>query len=57
MDNNVLSSFMRKKARVGLEDGFIFGESGSGFMRMNIACPRYILKEALIRIETAVDRL
>jgi cysteine-S-conjugate beta-lyase len=57
MDNNGLSNFMRKKARVGLEDGFIFGESGSGFMRMNIACPRYILKEALIRIETAVSVL
>jgi cysteine-S-conjugate beta-lyase len=56
MDNNVLRSFMREEARVGLEDGFIFGESGGGFMRMNIACPKYILKEALIRIETAVNR-
>jgi cysteine-S-conjugate beta-lyase len=57
MDNNVLRSFMRKNAKVGLEDGFIFGESGSGFMRMNIACPRYILSEALKRIEKAVDQL
>jgi len=57
MDNNVLRSFMRENAKVGLEDGFIFGESGSGFMRMNIACPRYILSEALKRIENAVNRL
>ena len=57
MDNNVLRSFMRENAEVGLEDGFIFGESGSGFMRMNIACPRYILSEALKRIENAVNRL
>ena len=57
MDNNVLRSFMRENAKVGLEDGFIFGESGSGFMRMNIACPRYILSEALKRIEKAVNQL
>ena len=57
MDNKNLSNFMKKNAKVGLEDGFIFGESGSGFMRMNIACPRSILNEALIRIEDAVNRL
>jgi len=57
MDNQTLSKFMKRKAKVGLEDGFIFGESGSGFMRMNIACPRPILKEALERIENAINKL
>jgi cystathionine beta-lyase len=57
MDKLVLRSFMRDKARVGLEDGFIFGDAGSGFMRMNIACPRSILFEALSRIEVAVNSL
>lgn len=57
MDKLALSSFMRDKAKVGLEDGFIFGEAGSGFVRMNITCPRSILKEALGRIEAAVNRL
>lgn len=57
MDKLALSSFMRDEAKVGLEDGFIFGEAGSGFVRMNIACPRSILEEALRRIETAVNRL
>jgi cysteine-S-conjugate beta-lyase len=57
LDNVTLSNFMKKEARVGLEDGFIFGESGSGFMRMNIACPRSILNEALKRIEKAVNGL
>ena len=55
MDNQTLSNFMKREAKVGLEDGFIFGESGSGFMRMNIACPRPILTEALKRIEHAVN--
>lgn len=57
MDKLALSSFMQDKARVGLEDGFIFGEAGSGFVRMNIACPRSILEEALGRIERAVNEL
>ena len=55
MDNLALRSFMRDNAKVGLEDGFIFGEAGSGFVRMNIACPRSILEEALRRIESAVN--
>jgi cystathionine beta-lyase len=57
MDKLVLSDFMKEKAKVGLEDGFIFGEAGAGFMRMNIACPKIILEEALKRIESAVDSL
>ncbi|OGO19612.1 MAG: cystathionine beta-lyase [Chloroflexi bacterium RBG_16_50_9] len=57
MDGMALRNFMREKARVGLDDGFLFGASGAGFQRMNIACPRTILMEALRRIETAVNSL
>jgi cysteine-S-conjugate beta-lyase len=57
MDTAGLRSFMRNKARVGLDDGFLFGIGGAGFQRMNIACPRSILEEALARIETAVNTL
>jgi cystathionine beta-lyase len=47
---------MRKKARVGLDDGYIFGSGGSGFQRINIACPRSTLEEGLGRIEAAVAK-
>ena len=57
MENQALSTFMIERAKVGLEDGFIFGQSGGGFMRMNIACPRSLLIEALTRIENAVKIL
>jgi len=57
LDHMALRDFMRKKAKVGLDDGFLFGAGGSGFQRMNIACPRAILKEALGRIETACNSL
>ena len=55
MDDTELRNFMREKARVGLDDGFLFGAAGAGFQRMNIACPRAILGEALKRIEAAVN--
>jgi len=57
MDDQSLRKFIREKAKLGLDDGFIFGEGGSGFERMNIACPRLLLKEALTRLRTAVNSL
>ncbi|MEK5393312.1 MalY/PatB family protein [Margalitia sp. FSL K6-0131] len=49
-----LEHLMQKEARVALDEGYIFGKSGEGFTRMNIACPRSILEEGLKRIEKAV---
>jgi len=57
MDKLALRDYMRQKASIGFDDGFLFGVAGSGFQRMNIACPRAILNEALRRIETAVNSL
>jgi len=49
-----LRKFMIEKAKVGLLDGYKFGQGGEGFQRINISCPRIILKESLKRIEKAV---
>jgi cystathionine beta-lyase len=57
MDDQKLKSFMCQQAKVGFDDGFLFGAEGSGFERMNIACPRSLLEEALRRIEKAVNSL
>lgn len=43
-----------KKARFALNDGAIFGKEGEGFMRLNVGCPRSVLREALERLEKAV---
>jgi cystathionine beta-lyase len=51
MTDQQLRSFMRKTVKVGLDDGYIFGSGGSGYQRINIACPRSRLEEALLRIE------
>lgn len=52
-----LRSFFIHQARVGLNDGRDFGPGGEGFQRINIACPRSVLEEALLRIEQAVNKL
>jgi len=57
LENQELKDFMVKKAKVGLDDGPIFGQGGEGFQRLNIACPRKTLEEGLKRIEKAVNDL
>jgi cystathionine beta-lyase len=42
---------------VGLNRGIQFGKQGSGYMRLNMGCPRSVLMEALERIEKALGGL
>jgi len=48
--------FFEREARVGLNDGAIFGDGGEGFVRLNFGCPRSTLMEALERMKTALKR-
>ncbi|HWR12140.1 MAG TPA: PatB family C-S lyase [Rectinemataceae bacterium] len=50
-----LKDFFTKKARIWLDEGTKFGSGGSGFMRVNLACPRSYLAEALLRMENAIE--
>ena len=43
------------RARLALNDGEMFGKEGKGFMRMNVATPRSVLKEALERLVLAAS--
>lgn len=54
LDDDALRDFFIKKAEVWLHSGRAFGQGGSGFMRMNIACPRPTLTAALDRIGEAL---
>ena len=42
------------EAKLWLDSGRIFGPIGEGYQRINVACPRAILKEALERIESVL---
>lgn len=49
-----LETLMTKQAHVFMDEGYIFGAQGAGFERMNIACPRRVLTDALERMERAL---
>jgi len=57
MNDEELNEFMLKKAKLWLDEGTLFGTGGSMFMRINIACPRSLLKQALENLEKAVNEL
>ncbi len=50
LDDDTLNSILINDAGVGLNRGSIFGEQGKCFQRMNLACSRTIVNEALERI-------
>ncbi len=54
MEGDELKSFMINKAKVGMNDGRTYRDGGEGFQRMNLACPRSTVEEALNRIEKAI---
>lgn len=57
MDDEALRDFMIHKARLGLNEGNTFGRSLSGYMRLNAACPRSVLEQALGQLKAAVEAL
>ncbi len=51
-----LEQLMLEEAKVYLDEGYIFGTEGEGFERVNLACPRSVLAEALERIRNVMER-
>jgi cystathionine beta-lyase len=54
LSNTEMKDLIVNKARLWLDAGQIFGKNGAGFERINIACPRSTLKQALEQLEAAV---
>lgn len=55
LNDGALRERMTYQAGVWLDDGCIFGAGGSGFQRVNAACPRATLRQALERIYAAFE--
>ena len=51
-----LEKFMAEEAYIFTDEGYVFGEPGEGFERINLACPTWVLKEALDRMDAAWQR-
>ena len=58
LSKDELEKLMQEKAMLFLDEGYLFGEEGNGYQRMNIACPTKVMMDALIRLkETLALRL
>ncbi len=56
LEGRELTSLFVDGAHLGLNDGEIFGPGGERHMRLNVGCPRSVLKQAMEQLEQAVNR-
>jgi cystathionine beta-lyase len=54
LDEADLIGRLLSRARIRVEAGSAFGAGGEGFIRVNLACPRSVVTDALERIERAL---
>lgn len=54
LEGRELKDFFVSKARLWLDDGYVFGKNSSRFQRVVLACPRKTLAQALEQLESAV---
>lgn len=54
LNNEELRQFFINQAKVGMNPGYVFGDSGSGFMRLNMATPRSRVQQAFQNIAAAM---
>lgn len=57
LDDKQLRSFFVQQAGVAMNPGAMFGDGGSGFMRMNIAAPRALIEQACQQIVLAWENV
>lgn len=57
LDDEALEELITERAGLWLDAGTMFGAGGSGFERINIACPKATLEDALLRLENAVNEI
>jgi len=55
LSNKELKELINIKAKVWVDDGYVFGQGGDGFIRINIACPQSTLKRALDNIKAVLS--
>ena len=53
MDDETIERFFVEEAGIGIEMGNLFGDNGTGYVRMNIGCPRSVIESCAQRIAQA----
>ncbi|MCD8219707.1 MAG: pyridoxal phosphate-dependent aminotransferase [Ruminococcus sp.] len=54
LNADALENAIVNKAKLWLDSGRIFGKCGEGIQRINVACPRSVMKEALDRLRAVL---
>ncbi|MBR5484985.1 MAG: pyridoxal phosphate-dependent aminotransferase, partial [Oscillospiraceae bacterium] len=54
-DHVQLEQLMQNKARLALDEGYIFGEEGIGFERINVASPRSVIEDCMNRLKNTLE--
>lgn len=57
LSNEELESFMLEKVKINVRQGYQFGPGGDGFIRLNFACPRSMLKQGLSQLKDAINQM
>lgn len=57
MDHKAMEEFMIHKAQIFFDEGYIFGDGGIGFERINLAAPSSVIQESLERLSKALKDL
>lgn len=55
METDELHRFFARKAGLGLNKGTIFGPGGEYHLRMNVACSRKIIEQAMMQLKKAIS--
>lgn len=56
MGGKELEKYMQQEAKLYLDEGYIFGECGDGFERINLACTRAVLEQSMERFQKAFEK-
>lgn len=57
MGDDELEYFMHRDAQMFFDEGYIFGEEGSGFERINLAAPTKVIEAGLKRLGKALEKV
>lgn len=57
MSNEQIEHLITNEAHIGVDYGRWFGKAGEGFLRINLACPRKILEQAMGNLLNAFNKI
>lgn len=57
LSNQELENFMHFEAQFFCDEGYVFGDEGNGYERINLAAPTWVIKKSLARLEIALHKI